>query len=61
MTKLKKEQNDWELIIQHALCGIMPRRTKKRYAIVNERLKKLSDDYENLDKLQYLKAIAHNL
>ena len=33
----------------------------KKYAIVNERLKKLSDDYEYSDKLQYLKAIAQNL
>ena len=51
MTKLKKEQNDWELTIQQASCGIMPRNTKNKYAIVNERLKKLTDDYANGDRL----------
>ena len=61
MTKLKKEQNDWELTIQQASCGIMPRNTKKKYAVVNERLKKLTDDYANGDRLQYLQSIAHNL
>ncbi|XP_077471395.1 uncharacterized protein LOC144085712 isoform X2 [Stigmatopora argus] len=61
MTKLKKEQNDWELTIQQASCGIMPRNSKKRYAVVNEQLKKLMDDYANGDRLQYLQAIAQNL
>ena len=61
MTKLKKEQNDLELTIQQASCGIMPRNTKKKYAVVNERLKKLTDDYAYGDRLQYLQSIAHNL
>ena len=61
MTKLKKEQNDWELTTQQASCSIMPRNTKKKYAIVSERLKKLTDDYANGDRLQYVQAIAHNL
>ena len=52
MTKLKREQNYWGLTIQQALCGIMPRNTKN---------KKLTDDYANGDRLQYLQAIAHNL
>ncbi|XP_077471400.1 uncharacterized protein LOC144085712 isoform X6 [Stigmatopora argus] len=59
MTKLKKEQNHWELTIQQASCGIMPRNTKKMNAV--ERLKKLMDDYANRDRLQYLQAIAQNL
>ncbi|XP_077579601.1 heterogeneous nuclear ribonucleoprotein U-like protein 1 isoform X1 [Stigmatopora nigra] len=61
VTKLQKEQNDCELTIQQASCGIMPKKTVKAYAVVNERLKKLTDDYGNVERLHYLQTIAHNL
>ena len=60
--KLVKEQASNELLLEQVLARIPPVPPKKKYQVINERLKNIVsefDTYENM--ITYCRAIAHNL
>lgn len=60
--KLQKEQSSFEIVIEQCLAGFEPPKKKKKYDIINQRISNIVSNYETYeDKLQYLRAIAHNL
>jgi len=62
--QLQKVQNETEVTVEMLVCGRPTKKTKKVNIESNLRLKsihaRLISD-ENYDKLEYLRAIAHNL
>ncbi|XP_042228041.1 uncharacterized protein LOC121870325 [Homarus americanus] len=60
VSKLRKEQSDWELTIEQAAAEMVLRKPKK-YQILNTRLKSLIEKYEEYPRIDFLRAIAHNL
>ena len=61
LRKLRKEQASNELLIEQTSMGIDISRKNERYKRVDERLKKIVDEYNREDGLDFLKAIAHNI
>ena len=60
--KLVKEQASNELLLEQVLARIPQVPPKKKYQVINERLKNIVsefDTYENM--ITYCRAIAHNL
>lgn len=58
----RQEQNTIELFIQRYNSGVRaPEASKKKYAELNRRLKTLVANYINMNILDYLRGIAHNL
>ncbi|KAG0723764.1 hypothetical protein GWK47_042004 [Chionoecetes opilio] len=58
--RLRNEQADNELLIDHANAGVvLP--TNKKYEYVNQCLKNLVEKYDTSLVLEYLRGIAHNL
>ena len=60
--KLVKEQASSELLLEQVLARIPQVPPKKKYQVINERLKNIVsefDTYENM--ITYCRAIAHNL
>ena len=60
VSKLRKEQSDWELTIEMVNSGVALR-SKKKYQILNTRLMSIIEKYEEYEKKDFLRAIAHNL
>jgi len=61
---LQKVQNETEVTIEMLVCGRPTNKTKKINIESNLRLKSIHERIifnENYDKLEYLRAIAHNL
>ena len=61
VTKIRKEQSDWELQIEMLNSGVALRSSKKKYQILNTRLGSIIEKYESYEKVDFLRAIAHNL
>ena len=61
VTKIRKEQSDWELQIEMLNSGVALRSSKKKYKILNTRLGSVIEKYESYEKVDFLRAIAHNL
>ncbi|XP_076061593.1 uncharacterized protein LOC143037341 [Oratosquilla oratoria] len=61
VTKIRKEQSDWELTIEMLNSGVALRSSKKKYQILNTRLGSIIEKYESYEKVDFLRAIAHNL
>ena len=59
--RLRKEQADNELVIEHVKAGVALPQTKKKYEQVNARLKNIVSNYHVTPILDYLKGVAHNL
>ena len=59
---LRKEQASNELVIEQVLAGIQQGRKRKKYDVVNERLKDIVERYHEYDcVLRFLNAVSHNL
>ena len=63
VSKLRREQSDWELTIEQAAgAGMTLRAAKKKYQVLNTRLKFIIEKYyEEYSKVNFLRAVAHNL
>ncbi|XP_042210753.1 uncharacterized protein LOC121858377 [Homarus americanus] len=61
VSKLRKEQSDWELTIEQTAAGMVLRKPKKKHQILNTRLKSVIEKYEEYPRIDFLRAIAHNL
>ncbi|XP_068238339.1 uncharacterized protein [Palaemon carinicauda] len=59
--KLRSEQASTEMALEQVFQGKSIGRRNKKYAQVNDRLKKIVDSYSRENVLEYLQAIAHNL
>ena len=59
--KLRSEQATTEMALEQVFQGNSIGRKNKKYAQVNDRLKKIVDRYSSENVLEYLHAIAHNL
>ena len=61
VTKIRKEKSDWELQIEIFNAGVALRSSKKKYQILNTRLGSIIKKYESYEKVDFLRAITHNL
>ncbi|CAF5025300.1 unnamed protein product, partial [Rotaria magnacalcarata] len=59
--KISREQSKFELDIAQIRQGQEPKPKKLKYRKLNERIKRLADDYHNLDLGEYLKGLAVNM
>ena len=59
--KIKLEQANTEVILEHLSLGEDIARINKKYARINERIKRIHASYDNSTGLTYLRSIAHNL
>ncbi|CAF2118495.1 unnamed protein product, partial [Rotaria magnacalcarata] len=59
--KIRREQSKFELDIAQIRQGQDPKPKKLKYRKLNERIKRLADDYHNLDLGEYLKGLAVNM
>ena len=57
---LKEEENLVRVEIVQQLVGHAPRAQRRRYRDCNQRILTIVEDNPNRDRLQYLRAIAHN-
>ena len=61
VSKLRKEQSDWELTIEQVKSGVELRKPKKKYQSLNSRLKCITEKYNEYQRIDFLRAIASNL
>ncbi|CAM4928514.1 unnamed protein product [Rotaria socialis] len=59
--KIRREQSKFELDIAQIRQGQEPKPKKLKYRKLDERIKRLVDDYHNLDLGEYLKGLAVNM
>ena len=60
--KIQQEQGGNEVFIRQLACGFNGSPMKKRYTVINERLKMIVNGYSSTSPvIPYLRAIAHNL
>ena len=58
---LKEEENFVRVEIVQQLVGHAPQAQRRRYRDCNQRILTIVEDYQNRDRIQYLRAIAHNI
>ena len=58
---LKREQSLNHVNISQARAGHQPEPQRRRYQDSNRRIKNIVQDYHNMDRLQYLRGLAHNI
>ena len=58
---LKREQSLNHVNISQARAGHQPQPQRRRYQDSNRRIKNIVQDYHNMDRLQYLRGLAHNI
>ena len=58
---LKREQSLNHVNISQARAGHQPEPQRRRYEDSNRRIKNIVQDYHNIDRLQYLRGLAHNI
>ena len=58
---LKREQGLNRVNISQARAGHQPEPQRRRYQDSNQRIKNIVQDYHNMDRLQYLRGLAHNI
>lgn len=61
VSKIRKEQSECEITIEHAIAGIYPRDTQRKYKELTRRLMVLVEGYEMEKGLEFLRAISHNI
>lgn len=61
VSKLRSEQADWELKLEQMRAGITLRAPVTKYQLVTQRLFPLMDKYEEYGRVDFLRAVAHNL
>lgn len=59
--KIRREQSRFEVNIMQIRQGGEPKPKKKAYRILDERIKRLVDDYRNIDLGEYLRNLAVNI
>ncbi|CAF4693073.1 unnamed protein product, partial [Rotaria socialis] len=59
--KIRREQSKFEVDIAQIRQGQEPKPKKLKYRKLDERIKRLVDDYENVDLGEYLKGLAVNM
>ena len=59
--KIRREQSKFEVNIVRIRQGCEPKPKKTAYRKLDERLKRLVDDYPNVDLGEYLKGVAANM
>lgn len=59
--KIRREQAKFEVDIAQIRQGHEPKPKKLKYRKLDERIKRLVDDYPNIDLSEYLKGLATNL
>jgi hypothetical protein len=57
---LKKQQGIHNYEITHLIAGNPPNARNKKYAAISARIKKIVDDIENRQLIDYLRGIAYN-
>ena len=58
---LKREQSLNHVNISQARAGHQPDPQRRRYQDSNRQIKNIVQDYHNMDRLQYLRGLAHNI
>ena len=58
---LKREQSLNHVNISQARAGHQPEPRRRRYQDSNRRMKNIVHNYHNMDRLQYLHGLAHNI
>ncbi len=58
---MRREQSKFELDIAQIQQGQEPKPKKLKYRKLDERIKRLVDDYHNLNLGEYLKGLAVNM
>lgn len=61
VSKLRKEQSDWELTTEQVVSGVELRKPKKKHQLLNTRLKSITEKYNEYQRIDFLRTIAHNL
>ena len=59
--KIIREQSKFEIDVAQIRQGQEPQPKKAAYRKLDERIKRLVDDYSNVDLLEYLKGLAANV
>jgi hypothetical protein len=59
--KIRREQSKFEIDIAQIRQGQEPKPKKASYRKLDERIKRLVDDYSNVDLGEYLKGLAANV
>ena len=58
---IRREQSKFEVSIAQIRQGQEPKPRKRTYKIMDDRIKRVVDDYSNVGRSEYLKNIAVNL
>lgn len=61
VSKIRKEQSEWELTVEQVMAGIIIRQVKKKYQDVNKRINSIIEKYDEYTPVEFLRALSHNL
>ena len=59
--KIRKEQDQNELLLEQLLAGMTIRPRSKKYELINIRIISIVENFDRYSILDFLRAIAHNL